>query len=225
MSLILAIETSTACGSVALVKDHKLIAVQFYHIEKSHSTLLHVMIQQMMDNAQLALKEVDAIAVAEGPGSYTGLRIGVSAAKGLCFSLDIPLISVNSLEGMAFQVYNYQSEDFLYCPMMDARRMEVYTLLLNSQFELISPTEPVVLEENYLEDQLSINKILFFGDGSDKFKSILEHKHAFFLNNIHPSAGEIGLLGAKKFDNSNFENVVSFEPFYLKDFRIIPSKK
>lgn len=225
MSLILAIETATPSGSVALIENHQLLGVQFYNLEKSHSSLLHVMIEQLMANCQRELSELKAVAISEGPGSYTGLRIGTSAAKGLCFSLDVPLISVNSLEGMAYQVYRYHHDHLMFCPMMDARRMEVYTLLLNQDFSLIKPTEPIVLEDDYLQKELVDQKILFFGDGAHKFRNVVKSKNAIFLNDIHPSATEIGLLAAKKFDESNFENVISFEPFYLKEFRIIPSKK
>ncbi len=225
MPLILAIETATPCGSVALIKDHQLVGSQFYKLEKSHSSLLHVMTKQLMENAQMDFSDIDAVAISEGPGSYTGLRIGVSAAKGLCYSLDVPLISVNSLEGMAYQVRRYHPEGYYFCPMMDARRMEVYTSLFDERFNLVKETEPVILDEGYLKTELTENRILFFGDGALKFKTVVSDNHAVFLDEVFPSAEEIGLLGAKKFDESKFENVVSFEPFYLKEFRIIPSKK
>ncbi|MEP2023468.1 MAG: tRNA (adenosine(37)-N6)-threonylcarbamoyltransferase complex dimerization subunit type 1 TsaB [Reichenbachiella sp.] len=225
MSLILGIDTSTSSGSVALLKDGKLIGSQLYSIEKSHSSLLHVMIEQMMKNAGFEMNELSAVAVAEGPGSYTGLRIGVSAAKGLCLALDIPLIAVNTLEALAFQLYRRSSDQVVYCPMLDARRMEVYSALYDSNFTNIKKTAPVILEEYAYEDILENQKVLFFGDGSNKSKEVIKHENAFFVDDIVPSAEEVALLAYDKFKNEAFENVISFEPFYLKEFRTASSFK
>ncbi|WP_109831373.1 tRNA (adenosine(37)-N6)-threonylcarbamoyltransferase complex dimerization subunit type 1 TsaB [Reichenbachiella versicolor] len=225
MALILALETSTSCGSVALLQDDKLIGYQYYNIDKSHSSLLHPMIDQLMKNCQFKLSELDAVAISEGPGSYTGLRIGTSAAKGLCFSLDIPLISINTLEAMAHQVKSMGNTFDLYCPMIDARRMEVYTLLLDTTSTIRLPTEPMILDESSFEKELEANKIAFFGDGAFKFKDIVDSSNAVFIDKVTPSAAEIAFLATRKYQEALFENVVSFEPFYLKEFRIIPSKK
>lgn len=225
MSLILGLDTSTSSGSVALLHDGKLIGSQLYTIEKSHSTLLHVMIEQMMSNAGYKMEELTAVAVAEGPGSYTGLRIGVSAAKGLCLALDIPLIAINTLEAMAYQIFRRSTESVIYCPMLDARRMEVYAALYDSNFKIIKSTAPVILEEYAYEDVLRNQKILFFGDGSNKSKDVIKHENAFFLEDIVPSAEEVTLLALKKYKDESFENVISFEPFYLKEFRTASSFK
>ena len=225
MSLILGIDTSTSSGSVALLQDGQLVGSQLYSIEKSHSNLLHVMIKQMMSNAGCKMDELSAVAVAEGPGSYTGLRIGVSAAKGLCLALDIPLIAVNTLEAMAYQMYRRSTDDVLYCPMLDARRMEVYSALFDKDFEPIKPTAPVILEEYAYEDILAEQKVLFFGDGSGKSKDVIKHENAFFVDDIVPSAEEVALLAHAKHKTKSFENVISFEPFYLKEFRTASSFK
>lgn len=225
MSLILGIDTSTSSGSVALLKEGQLIGSQLYIIEKSHSSLLHVMIKQMINNAGCEMGDLSTVAVAEGPGSYTGLRIGVSAAKGLCLALDVPLIAVNTLEAMAYQMWRRSAVEGLYCAMIDARRMEVYSALFNDKFETVKSTAPVLLEEYAYEDILNEQKILFFGDGSNKSRDIIKHENAFFVENIVPSAEEVALLAHEKYKNEAFENVVSFEPFYLKEFRTASSFK
>ncbi|SMD33786.1 tRNA threonylcarbamoyladenosine biosynthesis protein TsaB [Reichenbachiella faecimaris] len=225
MSLILGIDTSSSSGSVALLKDGKLIGSQLYSIEKSHSSLLHVMIEQMMKNAGCLMNELSAVSVAEGPGSYTGLRIGVSAAKGLCLALDIPLIAINTLEAMAYQLHRRSADQVTYCPMLDARRMEVYSALYDQNFQNIKSTAPVILDDYAYEDILENQKVLFFGDGSNKAKEVINHKNAFFVDSIVPSAEEVALLAFDKFKSNAFENVISFEPFYLKEFRTASSFK
>lgn len=225
MALILSIDTSTVSGSVALLKDGKLIASQLYSLEKSHSALLHVLIRQLLANAGYATTDLSAIAVAEGPGSYTGLRIGVSAAKGLCLALDVPLIAVSTLDAMAYQLSRRSADDVLYCPMIDARRMEVYAALYNEAMVQLKPTAPVILEDYAYEDVLTESRVLFFGDGSNKARDVIQHPNAHFVDHIVPSAEEVALLAYDKFENQDFENVVSFEPFYLKEFRTASSFK
>lgn len=222
--MILSIEASTKSGSVALLQDDQILGNQQYNLDKSHSSLLHVMIEQLMSNCALTLQDLDAIAIAEGPGSYTGLRIGTSSAKGLCYSLDIPLIAINTLESMAYQVYRSNKEFDLYCPMIDARRMEVYTLLTNNEFKVVNKTEPVIIDADSYATELIDKRVLFFGDGAFKCKDVIVNKNAFFLDDIVPSAVDVCLLAKKKFDNSEFENVISFEPFYLKEFRLATAK-
>jgi tRNA threonylcarbamoyladenosine biosynthesis protein TsaB len=205
--------------------DNKIIAVQQYVIEKSHSSLLHVMIAQMMKNAGKEMADLSAVAVAKGPGSYTGLRIGVSAAKGLCFALDIPLIGINTLKAMAYRVHRYANTTCLYCPMIDARRMEVFSMLMNDQFETVRATEPILLEEYQYQDMLESNKILFFGDGAQKASKVIKHANAEFILDVVPSAEEVVLLAHMKFQKEAFENRIDFEPFYLKEFRLATANK
>ena len=219
MSLILSIDTSTKVCSVALHQNGKLLAVNELYTEKSHSGMLTTLCENVVKYAGFSLNAVDAFAVAKGPGSYTGLRIGVSTAKGFCFALDKPLIAVNTLEAMAFQVKDFYDETHLLCPMIDARRMEVYYQVLDNQMNIISETEAKIIDELSFSEILNENQLVFFGDGAAKCQAEITHKNAVFLHTeIHPSAKTVGILATKSFEKSLFENVVTFEPFYLKDF-------
>ena len=219
MSLILSIDTSTKVCSVALHSDGKLLAISELYTEKSHSGMLTTLCESVVKYAGFSLKSLDAIAVAKGPGSYTGLRIGISTAKGFCFALDKPLIAINTLEAMAYQVKSFYNEPYLFCPMIDARRMEVYCQVLDNQMNIISETEAKVIDELSFSEILNEKKIVFFGDGAIKCQAEIAHKNAvFLLTEIHPSAKTVGLLATNSFEKSLFENVVTFEPFYLKDF-------
>lgn len=223
---ILSIETATKTCSVALHQEKTLVGVQEVHLEKSHSSLLHVMIADLLFQCGVDKKHLAAIAVSKGPGSYTGLRIGVSAAKGLCFALDIPLIAVETLEAMAWGVHQYTTENTWLCPMIDARRMEVYCQLWNKNVDLVMPTSAVIVDEEAFQKQLSKQPILFFGDGASKCIPILgSSPNARFLHHVHPSAAWVGALAVEKYAQKAFEDVAYFEPYYLKDFRIAQPKK
>ena len=226
MTLILSIETSTKVCSVAMHRDGELLGSMELHVDKSHSEYLAVMIKDLINYIGVETKELSAVAVSKGPGSYTGLRIGVSTAKGLCFGLDIPLISVNSLLSMAYEVNKYNLEGHDLVPMLDARRMEVYCLLTDHQLNLKQETHSRILEEASFEKELKDNPILFFGNGMPKSRDILgKNDKAFFIDGIYPKASNIGLLAYDKFINKDFENTVTFEPFYLKDFIATTPKK
>ena len=226
MNYLLSIETATKTCSVALHQAAELLGVQDVHLEKSHSGLLHVMISDLLRYCGVDKKELNAIAVSKGPGSYTGLRIGVSAAKGLCFALDIPLIGIETLHALAFGVRQYTTENFWLCPMIDARRMEVYCQMRNHDMGLVLPTSAVVVDEHAFQDHLAKQKILFFGDGAAKCMPILGHSpNAQFLNNVQPSAAWVGALAVEKYVQKEFEDVAYFEPYYLKDFRTTQPKK
>lgn len=225
MSVILSLETSTEVGSVALHRDGKLLTTSEVHIQYSHASKVVVMIDQVLTNAGISPNQLDAVAVTSGPGSYTGLRIGTSTAKGLCFALDIPLISVGSLELMAHQVSKGITEDFLLCPMIDARRMEVYCLMANRSFEILQAVQPMIIEPDSFAVFLSKHKVLFFGNGASKCKGVLDSDHAFFLDDITPQASHLGVLADKKYQGNEFEDLINFEPNYLKEFLIKPSKK
>ncbi len=223
MALILAIETSTTVCSVALFKEEQLLGASELQIEKSHSSHITVMISQLIENCGETLQGLSAIALSGGPGSYTGLRIGSSTAKGLCFALDIPLIEVSTLYSLAAQVIatTPNPEQFLFCPMLDARRMEVYTCLLNHQYQNIAPIAPVILDEHFQEDKLASQPIIFFGSGADKFKELTnDNSNALFVNTILPTAKTIGQLAYTKYKQAQFEDVAYYEPFYLKDVYI-----
>ncbi len=234
MAVILNIETSTEVCSVALAKDGILLFEKESREGLSHSELLTVFIEELFAENHFDIKDIDAVAVSKGPGSYTGLRIGVSVAKGLCYALDIPLISVGSLDAMGdFMVKKRQdyiaenSEDnLLFCPMIDARRMEVYMAIYNTRGETIHPVSAEVIDENSFTKEFNRHKILFFGNGSEKCKAQLNHSNAMFCGPLKTSARFMFFLAEEKYNKMEFEDVAYFEPFYLKNFvATIPKNK
>ena len=226
MAKILSIETSTKACSVAIHGQGKLITSQKLFVEKSHSSHLTKMIEAAIKNADMIMGDLDAVAISMGPGSYTGLRIGTATAKGICYALDIPLIAVNTLKAMAFGVNKYNNQKSLLCPMIDARRMEVFCLVTDSDLKVFEETNAKVIDENSFDGFLDNNSMLFFGDGAEKCKSTFEgNSNAVFIDDVTPSAIDIGYLATAKYDKKSFEDVAYFEPFYLKDFVAIKSKK
>jgi tRNA threonylcarbamoyladenosine biosynthesis protein TsaB len=217
MALILGIETATKNCSVALFKDGIVIAKKecisdgYIHAEQ-----LTLFIQQVIDSAKISLKKIEAVALSMGPGSYTGLRIGTSTAKGLCYALDIPLIAISTLKAMAFAM-GKNEKSAIYCPMIDARRMEVFSALYDVNNKQVRGVQADVVDENTYVEFLA-NEIIFFGDGSLKCQEIINHKNAKFILGINPSAKNLGILAKAKFENRDFEDVAYFEPYYLKDF-------
>ncbi len=219
MSTILCIETASTNCSVAIGVNGKLLALkEDYDSNYSHAERLHIFIQEILAENKLELSDLDAIAVSKGPGSYTGLRIGVSAAKGLCFSLDIPLISVPTLTSLAMQVEG--SEEGLAIPMMDARRMEVYTAVFDKDGNQIEETSAKILDATSYKNYLDEHVVYFIGSGVQKFQKICEHPNARYIDNILPSAAQIIALATTKHKKSDFEDVAYFEPYYLKDFMV-----
>jgi tRNA threonylcarbamoyladenosine biosynthesis protein TsaB len=222
LNYILNIETATKNCSVSLAKEGKTILCKEIAEEGySHAERLHVFIEDLVQEAGIHFKDIQAIAVSQGPGSYTGLRIGVSAAKGLCYALNVPLIAVDTLQVLASQV---QVEDGLIIPMIDARRMEVYSAIFDVKFEKIRETQAEVITENSFE---TISETVYFvGDCADKCKSVITKSNFIFLEEIkYPSATAMSILSFSKFQNKDFEDLAYFEPYYLKDFMITPSKK
>ena len=216
MATILNIETTTTNCSVSLSKQGEtLVLKEDYSANYSHAESLHVFIDEVLKSSQMKLSDIDAIAVSKGPGSYTGLRIGVSAAKGLCYALDKPLISVSTLESLSHQV---QISDGIIVPMLDARRMEIYSAVFNSEHQIIRDIQAQILENNLFLKYLEKTKVYFIGNAVDKTKSIIKNKNAVFIDNKLPSANELGKLAFLKFLRNDFENVAYFEPYYLKDF-------
>lgn len=220
MAIILNIETATKVCSVTLAVDGKVKSIRESHVANSHSELITIFSEEVVKEAGLDFKDLDAIAVSKGPGSYTGLRIGVSTAKGFCYALDKPLIAVNTLHAMAAGMIPLTGdESFLVCPMIDARRMEVYAAVFDHTLNELKATEAVIVDEQSFGDLLKNHKILFAGDGAPKCKEVLSHqKNAFFDDHFHPSAAYMATLSEQKFGQSDFEDVAYFEPFYLKDF-------
>lgn len=222
MSKILCIETSTPVCSVAIIDEISVISYQETDKKNSHSEILTVFIEDLLKEVNLKFTDLDAIAVSKGPGSYTGLRIGVSTAKGLCYALDIPLIAINTLQSMASgMIEKYQDKiqtPYYFVPMIDARRMEVYSAIYDINLNIVRKTEAEIIDESSFSEYLEKNKMIFFGDGSDKCKEVLNHQNALFEENIMPSAVYMAKLVNDKFIKQEFEDVAYFEPFYLKDF-------
>lgn len=218
MATILCLETSTTNCSVAIAVDGKIKAIREDNNQKfSHAEKLHVFIDDVLQEANLDKKQLNAIAISKGPGSYTGLRIGVSAAKGLCFALDIPLIATFTLEVLAQQV---EMKNAYIIPLLDARRMEVYSAVFNSEKKLVRETKAEILDENSFQNYLNERKVIFIGDGASKFQPLCSHKNAVFLTEKFPSAKDMVLLAEAKYKISDIENVAYFEPFYLKEFML-----
>ena len=225
MPTILSIETATQVCSVAIHSEGKLKEKRDLNEERSHSSKLAPMIKEIMENTGVALEELDAVAVSGGPGSYTGLRIGTSTAKGLCFSLDIPLIAVDTLHAMAHSVIRSGQESDIFCPMIDARRMEVYGLLMDGKGEVILPTQPMVIDQDSFSDELKSHSICFFGNGMEKCREILSgHENSLFEEGVVPSAENVGVIANEKYSRGEFEDLAYFEPFYLKPFRATKPK-
>lgn len=212
---ILNIETSTKNCSVSLSQEGQIIALsEDFSQGFIHSEMLHQFIADLLKKNNVSFSELSAIAIDKGPGSYTGLRIGTSTAKGLCYALDIPLIAIESLEILAHAVQKLQG---VIIPMIDARRMEVYTTIFDCNYKKIKPTEAVVLSEASFVEYTE--KVYFVGDGAEKFQSVSQLKNAEFLYEIkYPSATQMGELAYQKFVQSDFEDLAYFEPFYLKEF-------
>ena len=222
MSLILHIETSTATCSVALSENGELLANIDQTEKNIHASSLTLFIQSVLKEVNRDIKELNAVAVSMGPGSYTGLRIGVSTAKGLCYALDIPLIAVNTLESMTSGFKNRcfsVNKHTLFCPMIDARRMEVYSAVFDDELKMIKGVGAVVVDENSFKDVLDTHIVYFFGDGAAKCEDILgTHLNARVLDIYTNSAVDMISIAHEKYEHKNFVDVAYIEPYYLKDY-------
>lgn len=233
MALILSLETGTEVCSVGLARDGQLLSLRESGDGRNHARLLGVYVQELLEEIGVKPDELDAVAVGRGPGSYTGLRVGVSMAKGLCYGLNIPLIAVNSLQALA----QVAREDFeagildvetldrtVLCPMIDARRMEVYTQQFDPALDPLSEVEALILDENSFSGILADKRMLVFGDGAPKVKSVIRSANLTEVP-VLPSARGMAPLAEKAFRQKDFVDTAYFEPYYLKDFVVIPSKK
>ena len=234
MALILCLETATEVCSVALFRDELLLGIKESATRNVHSSMVTVFIETIMKEAGTRLDELDAIAVSMGPGSYTGLRIGVATAKGLCYALEKPLISVPTLQSMAYGIQcemerkhseqgqatgTPEKNPFLVCPMIDARRMEVYCAVYDDQCMEVAEVRAEVMDADSFGTLLAHHRIMFGGEGAEKCKPLLEHHpNAVFMDGFNPSARHMGALALLKFSRKQFEDLAYFEPFYLKDF-------
>lgn len=208
--------------STSVFSDGKLLGFRELNDGFTHAENLHVFIREILKTCGVTVKDLSAIAVSKGPGSYTGLRIGVSTAKGLAYALQIPLLAIDTLQLMAGQALEQVNEPAFYCPMIDARRMEVYTAIYDQDLGQKKQVEALIVTENSLDGFKDYSPIYFFGDGMSKCRDLLAGlPHAKFIDHIVPSAKYMGTLAFRKFNNRDFENVAYFEPSYLKDFLIL----
>lgn len=219
MGLILNIDTASENAHISFAEDGKVLHTLSNGSQKDHASFLQVAIEQLVKSHDLKLKNIDAVAVTSGPGSYTGLRVGMASAKGLCYALKKPLITICTLEVLtasALQLFQIDNESFLYCPMMDARRMEVFTALYGHDLTIIMQPCAMILEESSFEKELSNHKIIFFGSGSVKWESISKHVNAVFKTvNILPEA--MNILSDSMLSEKKFTDLAYSEPLYLKE--------
>lgn len=220
MTYILNIETSSQICSVAISADDKMISLVELNDANAHSTFLASCIQKALEQANITTTDLHAVAVSGGPGSYTGLRIGVSTAKGLCFGLDIPLLAIDTLQSLSnsFVLKNKCESNITLCPMLDARRMEVYTQFYNHHLSPINELQPLIIDEHSLETDLENSKFVLFGDGSTKCKPFIRHKNAIYVEDIKLSAEGMIPLSYNMFIKNEFANLAYYEPNYLKEF-------
>jgi tRNA threonylcarbamoyladenosine biosynthesis protein TsaB len=227
MPIILNIETSSDVCSVAIARDGILLKEKESSEGLNHSELLSVFVSDVLRDAGMSINSIDAVSVSKGPGSYTGLRIGVSLAKGLCYALGKPLIAVGTTDSLANHAIENQNHyisdikiegDLLFCPMIDARRMEVYTALYNRKGEKLEPVSAKIINNSSFKEYLESHNILFFGNGSLKCQPLITHPNALFRGPLKTSARYMLKLAEEKFKFNEFEDVAYFEPFYLKDF-------
>jgi len=215
MALILNIDTAVEEASVCLSKDGTILSVSKNEKQKDHAAWLHVAIRDIFQKNDLEIASLDAVAVTEGPGSYTGLRIGMATAKGICYALNKPLITLNTLLVMANAAK--QENASLLCPMIDARRMEVFTAIYTKELQIVKEPLAITLNDKSFDEELANNSICFFGNGSNKFQQIKKHSNAFF-NEINSDATAMVSLSGEKFNKKQFADLAYAEPLYLKEF-------
>lgn len=226
MSTLLTIETSTPVCSCALSRDGEILVNKENYEGRSHASLVGLFVHEIMEYAREQDIHPDAIAVSSGPGSYTGLRIGVSEAKGLSYGLDIPMIAIPTARIMASMMKEKADENTLLCPMIDARRMEVYATIFDRSLNVIRETSADIVEVDSYVDLLEKQKIIFFGNGAEKCRTVITHPNARFFDDIHPLASGMVSLAEKAFVDKRFVDIAYFEPFYLKEFvATIPKNK
>lgn len=221
MVTILNIDTAIDTAYIGIARDGEIIAGLSNGEQKDHAGFLQPAIQTLLKNTSISMKELDAVAVSAGPGSYTGLRVGMASAKGLCYALNIPLITIGTLEILAFAAqlqcrYNVSTTP-LFCPMIDARRMEVFTALYDARLQPVSHPVTMILDKSSFANFLLKDKIYFFGNGAVKWAAICDHKNAVFIDGLNNSLA-MNKLAYKKYEGRDFADLAYIEPYYLKDF-------
>lgn len=227
MALILNIETATKTCSVAIGENGKTVAEETIHGQQSHAGNLTLLIEQCLNKIEKTMQDLDAVAVSHGPGSYTGLRIGLSTAKGICYALEKPLITVSSLATLAnITQQNFPTENAVYCPMIDARRMEVYTAIYDNNGLQLSEIQPLIVEnEDFFDDFFKKNQnVIFSGDGSEKCKSVITNKNATFVIQNNSAVGMVS-IAEDLFNKNEFEDLAYSSPYYLKSPNITKPRK
>ena len=228
MERIILIETSTALCSAALAEDGVITSYRESSAPKAHASLTAVFIEEILSERGIALEDCDAVCVSMGPGSYTGLRVGVSTAKGLCFGSRKPLVAVGTLDTLVAQAAREIPDRIMnlkyVIPMIDARRMEVYSAVFTPEGQQITETAPAIIDENSFAAELEQGEVLFIGDGAGKCADVIKHPNARFIQ-CHPDASAMLIPAVKAYKEKRFEDVAYFEPFYLKEFVATVSKK
>ena len=223
MGVILNLETSSTNCSVCVAKDGVILSMkELNSANYSHAEKLHIFIEEVMQEASLKMEDLEAVAVSKGPGSYTGLRIGVSAAKGLCYALGIPLISISTLKSMASQVKIKNDEVLI--PVLDARRMEVYSSVFDNELNEIRETKAEIIDEHSFQDYINKKHVHFLGSGAEKIKELFPLEMITYHCEVVPTAKEMAAISSDKYNIADFEDVAYFEPYYLKDF-VMQTKK
>lgn len=225
--LILHIDTATEFASICFTKGETILAMRSCQDQKKHGAFVQPAIQELMQETGLTLSQLDAISVSEGPGSYTGLRVAMASAKGLCYALDTPLITINTLKIIAQAALEQESQTYpnaIYCPLIDARRMEVFMALYTPALEPILAPEARILDQDSFKDLLANQVVIFTGSGAAKLQAILNHPNAVF-SNVQHNAKQLAILANRAFADHLFANLAYCEPFYLKAFYSAPAKK
>lgn len=224
MAIILSLETSAEVSSVALHDKGKLLAIAEVHVPQAHASKLAVLIEDIFKLTAVDKGQLQAVAVSYGPGSYTGLRIGTSTAKGICYALNLPLLAVSPLHSMTLQVQKFNFQKGLLCPMLDAKRMEVYHLLVSPEGNIVAPVQARVIEASSFAQELEQCPVLFFGPGASKCRETITHPNAHFIDDIFPSAVFMGSIAYDYFVSGKTEDLFNYEPVYLKEFVAKKSK-
>jgi tRNA threonylcarbamoyladenosine biosynthesis protein TsaB len=223
MNLLL-IDTAVTTASVCIARNGAVITEKTNEAQKDHAAWIHQAILEVIEDAKISLNDLDAVGISAGPGSYTGLRVGMSTAKGICYAMNKPLVLVNTLQMMAAAaVATHSDKNILLCPMIDARRMEVFTAGFDQELNVVIPQSNMILEEESFKEILEKNKIHFFGNGSTKFADLVKHEN-IVLDLVHFSAANMISIVTEKFEKSEFSDVAYAEPLYGKDFHLASVK-